>query len=95
MTFPPLVAVSGFPAGVAQPAVIQVLREGSVWKLWATPTSTATGAEYATSADGMSWVISAQPPTMPFPRTILWNPNTSRYEGLTIQGSGFGRMWRP
>jgi hypothetical protein len=96
-TFGTLTATSGFSVVLpnAMPAVTQVLREGSVLKMWYQPNGSTVGGQYATSTDGQSWIVSPSGVVATHPQCVLWNEAASRYEGLIYVGNGFGRMIRP
>jgi hypothetical protein len=75
--------------------VTQVVREGSVLKLWYQPDSSTMGGQYATSTDGLAWVISSAAVATPRPLCVLWNEVASRYEGLIYLGIGYAPIVRP
>jgi hypothetical protein len=89
-----VVTASGLPSGWTPQAFV---KEGSVYKLYATDSSPA--AHYATSGNGVDWIVSPTDPlnsTATVPAGMFWNPTTAKYEGLfASSATAFVRITRP
>jgi len=96
MTIAPLQITTGFDARQpgAFPIVTQVVRDGSVLKMWYHPDTGSTGSLYATSTDGIAWVVTPSAVTATGPETVLLNEVTGHFEGLIYVPNGFARLAR-
>jgi hypothetical protein len=82
--------ISGLPQQWNMQAFV---KEGSVYKLYAIDTSSVP--HYATSGDGVNWVLSPTDPMNYAPASMWWNATTSKYEGIIATSTTFARTNRP
>jgi hypothetical protein len=78
-----------FPSGTGTLSPMQILKEGTVYKMWYRSSLTNF---YATSTDLVSWTGGSTFSEISTLQTVLYDPATRGYEGLV---SGFGRVRRP
>jgi hypothetical protein len=92
-SFGAMAPLSGLLSVGGLPQLLQMLREGTVYRAWYQDSPDTT--LYATSSDGVTWVPS---PSAPIPYNIVsvvWNELELRYEAMIPATNGFERVARP
>jgi hypothetical protein len=92
-SFAAMAPLSGMVAIGGEPQLLQVIRDGTVYRAWYQDSPDTT--LYATSSDGITWLPS---PSAPIPYNIVsvvWNELELRYEAMVPAASGFERVTRP